>query len=429
MKTLKMMGFSCKAASNGREAIELMSTQPFDLILMDCQMPEMDGYEATIRLRASQALEVRSVPIIALTASAIRGDRERCLEAGMSDYLSKPVKRPALEQMLVRWLFDAPTRQTLSKWAGTPTRGPGSLPAEHFPNRVSTPVPEPKSKPQAPMQPPATASQPDTEMQGVSVQQSGGQQGLLVRADDPVLGHAVKQILQGTSPAGMPAPADEDLTAGGVAAPLTPAGEVAALSLHPSDGQPDLTIDTGVAAQGAPEPQMANDTGAFRDLSLMHAMEHRKAQMQANPGLNAFRRASATQTTFMANPGGEAEATAVAAGRPGYARSQSEYAAASSQMDRTPSANGGVALSTTSSSGAEGQPRRSSREQAGLGRDIMGEFDRAVSTEAEPRLGAALESPPVGVPPGLPAPVLPGTAPQASDAQVNAAAVPPAPAA
>lgn len=86
-------------------------------------MPECDGYEATTRLRRSQNAEVRALPVIALTASAIKGDRERALAAGMNDYLSKPVKRAALESMLTRWLFDASARQALSKYLANPAPG------------------------------------------------------------------------------------------------------------------------------------------------------------------------------------------------------------------------------------------------------------------------------------------------------------------
>jgi len=120
LKTLKKMGFSCHAADNGIECLKELSNKMYDLILMDCQMPEMDGYQATEAIRKSPNSEVRSIPIVAMTASAIRGDREKCLAAGMSDYLSKPVKSIALESMLVRWLFDQETRQTLSQWSPPP---------------------------------------------------------------------------------------------------------------------------------------------------------------------------------------------------------------------------------------------------------------------------------------------------------------------
>lgn len=116
LKTLKKIGFNARTAENGNLALEELRNRPYDLVLMDCMMPECDGYEATTRLRRSDDAEVRALPVIALTASAIKGDRERALAAGMNDYLSKPVKRPALEAMLTKWLFDQNTRQALSQY-------------------------------------------------------------------------------------------------------------------------------------------------------------------------------------------------------------------------------------------------------------------------------------------------------------------------
>ncbi|MDB5753360.1 MAG: hypothetical protein JWP65_3781 [Ramlibacter sp.] len=87
-------------ANNGREAVDMALDEEFAVILMDCQMPEMDGYEATRRLRAAGA----RVPIIAMTANAIKGDRERCIEAGMNDYLTKPMDLKGLGTVLARWL-------------------------------------------------------------------------------------------------------------------------------------------------------------------------------------------------------------------------------------------------------------------------------------------------------------------------------------
>ena len=82
-----------------------MRSIPYDLVLMDCQMPEMDGFEATRRIRSGDAGQAhRSIPIIAMTARAMQGDREKCLEAGMDDYLPKPIDTAALTDTLNKWL-------------------------------------------------------------------------------------------------------------------------------------------------------------------------------------------------------------------------------------------------------------------------------------------------------------------------------------
>ena len=99
---LTNMGLSVTESANGETAVELAKTQPFDLILMDVQMPVMDGYEATAIIR--QQLQL-AVPIIALTANAISGEREKCLAMGMNDYLAKPFKEASLIKMVCEWLL------------------------------------------------------------------------------------------------------------------------------------------------------------------------------------------------------------------------------------------------------------------------------------------------------------------------------------
>ena len=89
-------------ATNGLEAVKAVGEGRFDLVLMDLQMPEMDGFEATAKIRALQA-PIRDVPIVALTANAMKGDRQRCLDAGMNDYLSKPLRREDLEKAVACW--------------------------------------------------------------------------------------------------------------------------------------------------------------------------------------------------------------------------------------------------------------------------------------------------------------------------------------
>ncbi len=97
------LGYSCDVAGNGIEALAASDRRHYDAVLMDCQMPEMDGFEATAEIRRREA-DNTPVPIIAMTAGARAEDRERCLAAGMDDFLSKPVKRAELERMLTQWL-------------------------------------------------------------------------------------------------------------------------------------------------------------------------------------------------------------------------------------------------------------------------------------------------------------------------------------
>jgi CheY-like chemotaxis protein len=116
MKTIRKLGFpNVTAANDGRQALDyltnLKTTVPRSLpptvILMDVQMPVMDGYEATYKLRHEEPFvsdeDLRDVPVVALTASAIQGDREKCFEKGMSDYLSKPFSTQDLDRMIVKW--------------------------------------------------------------------------------------------------------------------------------------------------------------------------------------------------------------------------------------------------------------------------------------------------------------------------------------
>jgi CheY-like chemotaxis protein len=103
---LELLGLTCDVATNGREAVEWTTRQAYDLVLMDCQMPEMDGYEATRAIRFREGLG-RRVPVIAVTADAMEGTRQRCLQAGMDDYISKPLKKDELHAMLRKWLAPA----------------------------------------------------------------------------------------------------------------------------------------------------------------------------------------------------------------------------------------------------------------------------------------------------------------------------------
>jgi CheY-like chemotaxis protein len=114
VRMLERLGLGADVASDGHEAVQSYARQPYAAILMDCQMPELDGFEATAQIRAREGTG-RRTPIVAMTASAMRGDRERCLEAGMDDYISKPITIESLSAVLERWLSltaDEPDRDT-----------------------------------------------------------------------------------------------------------------------------------------------------------------------------------------------------------------------------------------------------------------------------------------------------------------------------
>ena len=127
---LEQWGHAVVVAGNGREAVQAYSSQPFDLVLMDVQMPEMDGFEATAVIRQQERQRGRHTPIIALTAHAMKGDRERCLEAGMDDYLAKPIR----VEELVRVLSSVVRSQQSGVSEDTsPTRQQGRLPDSCLP--------------------------------------------------------------------------------------------------------------------------------------------------------------------------------------------------------------------------------------------------------------------------------------------------------
>jgi CheY-like chemotaxis protein len=108
LRMLERMGCRVDVASDGRAALELLGSIPYELVLMDVQMPVMDGLEATRELRRRESGSYRHMPVVAMTAHALQTDRERCLEAGMDDYISKPVRRRDLLRVL----------RQLGKWEG-----------------------------------------------------------------------------------------------------------------------------------------------------------------------------------------------------------------------------------------------------------------------------------------------------------------------
>lgn len=104
VRMLSKLGYRCDVVANGGEAVAAVQRMRYSAILMDCQMPEMDGFEATAHIRHWETTSGGRAPIIAMTAHALKGDRERCHAAGMDDYLSKPIKLEGLERILHQWV-------------------------------------------------------------------------------------------------------------------------------------------------------------------------------------------------------------------------------------------------------------------------------------------------------------------------------------
>jgi signal transduction histidine kinase/DNA-binding response OmpR family regulator len=129
---LTRFGFECQLVSDGQEAVEKATTRQFDLVLMDCQMPEMDGFQATEEIRKVEltghglSRSGSRLPVIALTANAISGDREVCIASGMDDYLSKPINKNALLDVLRKWLPRQPVAQADHGNGVTSASGAGS---------------------------------------------------------------------------------------------------------------------------------------------------------------------------------------------------------------------------------------------------------------------------------------------------------------
>ncbi len=126
-RLLQVLGCTVTTATDGEQGLQQLQTRAFDLVLMDCQMPVLDGYSATRRWREQEAAEGRTrLPIVAMTANAMAGDRERCLQAGMDDYLSKPVNRESLQACLLRWQLTMEDNAADAR--NTPTPLPPPLP-------------------------------------------------------------------------------------------------------------------------------------------------------------------------------------------------------------------------------------------------------------------------------------------------------------
>ena len=143
---LEHYGCRVEVSGSGHEAVAAFARQKYDMIFMDCHMPEMDGYEATRVIREMENknrgnVEASRVPIVALTGDATEGDRERCLQAGMDDYLSKPVNIAGVRSILDRWLFTRPEEIQKAGGEQDPSRAGARKEADRDPNRQEEPPP------------------------------------------------------------------------------------------------------------------------------------------------------------------------------------------------------------------------------------------------------------------------------------------------
>jgi CheY-like chemotaxis protein len=112
-RLLEKLGCRVDLAANGKEAVDMVESMPFDAIFMDCQMPEMDGFQATRVIRSRQGSRER-IPIIAMTAGVLEVERERCVSAGMDDFIPKPVVSAALRKAVERWVPPTATKEVVA---------------------------------------------------------------------------------------------------------------------------------------------------------------------------------------------------------------------------------------------------------------------------------------------------------------------------
>jgi CheY-like chemotaxis protein/HPt (histidine-containing phosphotransfer) domain-containing protein len=138
---LVVLGCDVEVVSDGRAGYEAAFSRSYDLVLMDCQMPVMDGFESAAAIREREAADAkegpaRRIPVIALTANAMNGDRERCIKAGMDDYLSKPFKKEALRAVLERWLPSSRQRPDAPAETVAPAPAPSAVVHEAAPQKA-----------------------------------------------------------------------------------------------------------------------------------------------------------------------------------------------------------------------------------------------------------------------------------------------------
>ncbi|KAK0550724.1 hypothetical protein OC844_006678 [Tilletia horrida] len=378
LKTLAKMGFSCKAADNGKQALIELSKRAYDLVLMDCQMPEMDGYEAAAEIRRSLNAEVRSIPIVAMTASAIAGDREKCLEAGMSDYLAKPVKGAALETMLSRWLFDQETRQSLSRWCPLPE------------DAVSVTAPPPE-----PMQPVAGPSRTTrfSDVLDISTGQSNvsvpatADLGSLSRRETIVPGGPTAAIprMHPTPPRGPDFP--------GMRIPLD-----SVINSPSNTGLPTATttISDGFFASDTSGSMAANlrrgSDGSHQSNGVIRQVAEAVSFVQLAVPTSTQPLVSATTATTppMGGPSTSAalHLNSIALSGPGSPMLGTEMTRPMSTRPEgahSPVEGSGPTGSSGHAGGSSGI-RRSARQEAGMGRDLEGELAGAATRHAPPRL-------------------------------------------
>jgi PAS domain S-box-containing protein len=189
---LDVLGCQVDVAANGREAVEAVARTPYDLVLMDCQMPEMDGFAATRIIQGGHG-GCGAVPIVALTAHAIQGDRERCLAAGMHDYLSKPFTVEMLRTLLARWL---PRRPAGDAALTVPPRDLAPPASEAGGRHAASPVGDGAAEFDSTVPPvPSTSEVLDTRvLAGLRALESQGARGLVARAIDLYLCDAASHV-------------------------------------------------------------------------------------------------------------------------------------------------------------------------------------------------------------------------------------------